>query len=84
MGLLAGHYYTAAGEVAPAWLQLQQNLASARDQRDKQDIEKQMFPPCNVEWTQADGTRYWCTGKGPFILIDLNFLSWHGKSCVSK
>ena len=38
-------------------------MSEAKEARDKSDVEKQMFPPCNAEWTQADGSRFWCTKK---------------------
>ena len=34
------------------------------------DVEKQMFPPCNVEWSQAEGSRLWCTKKSGGITRD--------------
>jgi len=63
VGLLEGAFYNSAGEVTQHWKDLQGWMEEARVERDKQDVEKQMFPPCNVEWTQADGSRYWCTAR---------------------
>ena len=63
VGLLEGAFYDKQGEVTQHWIDLQGWMEEARVQRDKEDVEKQMFPPCNVEWTQADGSRYWCTAK---------------------
>ena len=58
-----GAFYDNNGEVTQHWKDLQGWMDIAREERDKQDVEKQMFPPCNVEWTQADGSRYWCTAR---------------------
>jgi len=63
VGVLSGRYYTSTGDVTPAWRQLQQWIADAKDDKDRLDVEKQMFPPCNVEWSAEKGTRYWCTTK---------------------
>jgi len=63
VGLLEGAFYDKNGEVTQHWKDLQGWTEEAREERDKQDVEKQMFPPCNVEWTKADGSRYWCTTK---------------------
>jgi len=63
VGLLEGAFYDEHGEVTQHWKELQDWINIAKEERDKQDVEKQMFPPCNVEWTQKDGSRYWCTKK---------------------
>lgn len=63
VGVLDGHFYSSTGEPTARWIELQGWIAEAKEERDKQDVEKQMFPPCNAEWTQADGSRFWCTKK---------------------
>jgi len=63
VGLLVGTFYNQNGEVTDKWKELQTWIESAKLDRDNNDVEKKMFPPCNVEWTQADGSRYWCTKK---------------------
>jgi len=63
VGLVSGNFYTPAGLPTPAWHALQASIEEARQDRDKHDVEKNMFPPCNVEWTQAKGSRFWCTNK---------------------
>jgi len=63
VGLLDGAFYNKDGEVTQHLKDLQGWMEEAKIERDKQDVEKQMFPPCNVEWTQADGSRYWCTAR---------------------
>jgi len=63
VGLLEGAFYDSKGDVTQHWKDLQGWIEVAREERDKQDVEKQMFPPCNVEWTQAEGSRYWCTPR---------------------
>ena len=63
VGVLEGHFYSSSGEPTTRWIELQGWIAEAKEERDKQDVEKQMFPPCNAEWTQAEGSRFWCTKK---------------------
>ena len=53
VGVLAGRYFTAGGQTTQYWRDLQGWLAAARQEREKTDVEKNMFPPCNVE-----GRRY--------------------------
>ena len=45
-------------------------IEQAHKDKDQQDVEKQMFPPCNVEWSQAEGSRLWCTNKSGGISRD--------------
>lgn len=63
VGLLEGAYYTAGGLPTARWREVQGWTAEAREESQEQDVEKQMFPPCNVEWKQASGSRFWCTTK---------------------
>jgi len=63
VGVLSGNFYSPSGLPTPAWHALQASIEEARQDRDKHDVEKNMFPPCNVEWTQAKGSRFWCTNK---------------------
>ena len=70
VGVLAGRYFTTAGEPTQYWRDLQGWLAAAQQERDKNDVEKNMFPPCNVEWSQAEGSRYWCTKKSGGVSRD--------------
>ena len=33
------------------------------EDREKNNVEKQAYPPCNSEWSQKKGSRLWCTKK---------------------
>jgi len=70
VGLLAGTYYDTEGQVTQQWKLYQGWLEEARQHADQNDVEKQMFPPCNVEWSKAEGTRFWCTKKSGGIARD--------------
>ena len=70
VGVLAGRFYDQAGEVTQDWRELQDWTAAAQKDRDQNDVEKKMFPPCNVEWSQAEGSRYWCTTKSGGVTRD--------------
>jgi predicted heme/steroid binding protein len=63
VGLVEGAFYTAAGQPTAHWTALQGWIAAAQEEREEKDVEKQMFPPCNAEWTQAEGSRFWCTQR---------------------
>lgn len=70
VGVLDGMFYDGRGEVTQHWRDLQGWIEEAHKDKDKNDVEKQMFPPCNVEWTQAEGSRLWCTKRSGGITRD--------------
>lgn len=63
VGVLQGRYYDQNGEVTEEWKQVQEKIAIAIKDKDKKDVEKLTFPPCNMEWSSEKGTRFWCTAK---------------------
>eukprot|EP00092_Neocalanus_flemingeri_P012192 GFUD01013146.1.p1 GENE.GFUD01013146.1~~GFUD01013146.1.p1 ORF type:complete len:295 (+),score=100.93 GFUD01013146.1:112-996(+) len=63
VGVVEGAFYNKKAEVTQHWKDLQSWIEEAKDERGKHDMEKQMFPPCNVEWTRAEGSRFWCTAR---------------------
>jgi len=73
VGVLNGLFYDSNGDVTQHWKDLQTWMAKAREDRDKDDVEKKMFPPCNVEWNKDEGSRFWCTVKSGGIHRD-----WRG------
>ena len=73
VGLLAGTFYDAQGKPTQHKKDLQKWIEQAHKDKDKDDVEKQMFPPCNVEWSKEEGSRYWCTLKSGGISRD-----WRG------
>ena len=70
VGVVSGAFYDREGGVTQHWKDLQDWIAQAHRDKDKDDVEKQMFPPCNVEWSQAEGSRFWCTTKSGGITRD--------------
>jgi len=70
VGVVSGTFYDGEGGVTQHWKDLQDWIAQAHLDKDKDDVEKQMFPPCNVEWSQAEGSRFWCTTKSGGITRD--------------
>ena len=70
VGVVSGTFYDSEGGVTQHWRDLQDWIAQAHQDKDKDDVEKQMFPPCNVEWSQAEGSRFWCTTKSGGVSRD--------------
>ena len=62
-GKLAGRYFTDEGEATAYKEQADRWLLDAVANKAKEASEKQLFPPCNSEWSQDEGTRVWCTNK---------------------
>jgi hypothetical protein len=42
---------------------MQEWMAVAKDDAATKHAEKQIFPPCNSEWSAEKGQRVWCTKK---------------------
>ena len=63
VGKLAGRYFDANGSPTDYYRQMQQWLNDARDDAQTVENEKQIFPPCNSEWSAERGQRVWCTKK---------------------
>ena len=63
VGKLAGRYFDKDGSPTDYYRQMQQWLSDARDDAQTVENEKQIFPPCNSEWSAERGQRVWCTKK---------------------
>lgn len=61
IGKLIGRYYDQMGEPTSYYYEVQKWIAQAYQQREDENHEKKMFPPCNSEWTPESGSRIWCT-----------------------
>ncbi|XP_012274920.1 neuferricin [Orussus abietinus] len=72
-GKLIGRFYGPDGNPTMEFHKLQEKLSEA--QNIKMDLEKQkeMFPPCNVEWKADTGTTVWCSQNSGGIQRD-----WEG------
>ena len=60
---LAGRYFTLDGTPTEEYRQLQTWLVEAKEEASKKETLKQIFPPCNSEWSAEKGQRVWCTKK---------------------
>lgn len=62
-GLLTGRFYSETGEPTDTLLQTEASLAKGQRIKAQSEAEKLHFPPCNSQWSAADGGRVWCTNK---------------------
>ncbi|CAH2086212.1 unnamed protein product [Euphydryas editha] len=61
IGLLAGRYYNENGGETVYMYELKQRLKQCKDEKEDAKKQDQMHPPCNIAWSEEDGTRVWCT-----------------------
>ena len=63
IGKLIGHFYGPDGSPTVALLKAQKlyevGLAAQKEEQEQQKI----FPPCNSQWSEKDGTTVWCSDK---------------------
>ncbi|KAK0416567.1 hypothetical protein QR680_012566 [Steinernema hermaphroditum] len=61
VGVLQGTYYDANGKMTERLVK--QLIDKAKEWRNSQAKESEVFPPCNSEWHKDSGGRVWCTTK---------------------
>lgn len=62
-GKLIGRYYDKNGQPTGYNHKLQIILEEAAKDENERNKDKLMYPPCNVEWTQEEGSRVWCSER---------------------
>ena len=62
-GLLTGRFYSETGEPTGTLLQTEASLAEGQRIKAQSEAHKLHFPPCNSQWSAAEGGRVWCTNK---------------------
>ncbi|XP_050304588.1 neuferricin homolog [Anthonomus grandis grandis] len=63
VGKVIGRFYDNFGLITPYHKGIRRLIREAEKLEDQSKMEKQMFPPCNVEWSQEKGSRVWCTQR---------------------
>ncbi|CAG9817285.1 unnamed protein product [Phaedon cochleariae] len=93
VGKLIGRYFDESGNVTPYGEIVKKLIEDAELVRNEENEEKRQFPPCNVEWNAAQGSRVWCTKNSggitrDWIGVPRQFYEMHSKSyrcaCISK
>ncbi|KAK0179205.1 hypothetical protein PV327_008018 [Microctonus hyperodae] len=69
-GKLIGKYYDQNGKPTDALEKFQQKVSEANANKQDEEEQKQMYPPCNIEWKPDQGTRVWCTKNSGGIMRD--------------
>ncbi|CAH2241175.1 jg3241 [Pararge aegeria aegeria] len=61
VGLLADRYYDKNGEETMYMSELKQKVKRCRIEKEEAKKQDQLYPPCNISWSEEDGSRVWCT-----------------------
>ncbi|XP_043190042.1 neuferricin-like [Amphibalanus amphitrite] len=70
VGLLVGRYFGEDGRGTEHQRRLLQRIGEAHQQRRRADTDKQLFPPCNSEWSEARGGRVSCSRRSGGVSRD--------------
>lgn len=63
VGKLIGRYYDQGGEPTAYKTQALNWITEAYQEKEADNKEKKIFPPCNSEWSAESGSRVWCTPR---------------------
>lgn len=59
-GLLIGHYFDEKGVPSEAYHKVMAKVTLAKKAKHEEEDLKQIMPPCNSKWSQAEGGEVWC------------------------
>lgn len=60
-GKLIGRFYDKNGEMTKYHHKVIQMVKIAEQEKAEQEKLKEIYPPCNIEWSAEKGTKVWCT-----------------------
>ncbi|XP_048412869.1 neuferricin isoform X2 [Stegostoma tigrinum] len=60
-GKLVGTYYNHNGEPTQVLSDVELAVTQGRKLKAESELENNLFPPCNSEWSSAKGGRVWCS-----------------------
>ncbi|CAL1278584.1 unnamed protein product, partial [Larinioides sclopetarius] len=63
VGKLIGRYYNKNGDPTKELLSIRQKMNSVKENKYTEAKNKELFPPCNSEWSKEKGSKVWCTKK---------------------
>uniref|UniRef100_A0A8D8WFX7 Neuferricin n=1 Tax=Cacopsylla melanoneura TaxID=428564 RepID=A0A8D8WFX7_9HEMI len=69
-GKLIGRFFDPNGTPTKYWHEFQTKLKQAEEGSEEMLQEKMKYPPCNIAWSQEEGTRVWCSTKSGGIERD--------------
>ncbi|KAG4077855.1 hypothetical protein HA402_013789 [Bradysia odoriphaga] len=60
-GRLIGRFYDENGHETEYYRKVEKQVEIAIEDKRKEEMKNQEFPPCNIEWSADTGTKVWCT-----------------------
>eukprot|EP00794_Sanderia_malayensis_P013747 gene13747-15183_t len=70
LGKVIGNFYDENGFETPALKEFDVKLQQALQDKANDEEEKKVFPHCNSEWSEKDGTVLWCSNQSGGIKRD--------------
>lgn len=70
IGKLQGLFYDADGKTTEYYHDAQQWIKEASNYKEDEDLFKEKFPMCNIEYKPEEGSRVWCSTKSGGIQRD--------------
>ncbi|XP_034839586.1 neuferricin [Maniola hyperantus] len=70
IGLLIGRYYDENGAETSYMNELKQRLKQCRIEKEEAKKQEQLYPPCNMAWTEEEGAKVWCTKSSGGVVRD--------------
>lgn len=70
VGKVEGAFYDKNGAELPMMDTYRKKLKIAMQEKEMVENDNRLFPPCNSEWSQANGGRVWCTTRSGGIARD--------------
>lgn len=70
VGKVIGRFYGEDGLPTPELTQVEAMISKGLEANKQALEEKHKFPPCNVEWSSARGSRFWCSANSGGVSRD--------------
>lgn len=61
VGRLAGKMYDQNGRTTDYYNKVMDEVDVAISEKRREEWLREQYPPCNIEWKEATGTRVWCS-----------------------
>ncbi|XP_012549422.1 neuferricin homolog [Bombyx mori] len=61
IGLLKGRYYDSQGRETPYLENFNRKIEQCNEEKEIAKKKNQEYPPCNIAWSEEEGTKVWCT-----------------------
>lgn len=63
VGKLIGNFYDTKGNPTEALREAEAGTNRALEEKRLTEEERKIFPPCNSHWSEATGSKLWCSTK---------------------